>query len=524
MSVGKPFIPEHNLFDLAGDLLGERARLTPEKTALVEISTNRRFTYRELNDRAARCALLWRERCHLEKGDRVGILARNRVEFLDAFFAAGKSGIVLVPLNTRLTPLELEYIIRDSGVRAVVYDGDFGQTVRHLKRAVTIEHWISLDDCVESADMSYQQVHGSAKLDAWTPSDCRAEDIHCLLYTSGTTGKPKGVMIPRRMVLWNAFNTVISWQLRECDIAPIFTPLFHAGGLSVFLPPMVAIGGTIVLHRGFDGEEICRTLEQEQVTVIFAVPTILKLLLDVPGFGNVSLRHVRWLISGGAPLPTYLIEEYHKRGVVLKQGYGLTEVGVNCFAMSAEESLRKPGSIGKPVMFTQAKLIGPAGSALPADEVGELLLRGPHLSKGYWNNPQETRAALDEDGWFRTGDLARCDAEGFFYLVGRRKEMFISGGENVYPAEIEQVLLSHPAIQDAAVIGVPDSKWGEVGVAYLVARTQGRVAPEKILEFIGLRLARYKLPKLIWFLDALPRNASGKIIKDELLARYRSAG
>jgi fatty-acyl-CoA synthase len=205
-------------------------------------------------------------------------------------------------------------------------------------------------------------------------------------------------------------------------------------------------------------------------------------------------------------------------------GYGPTEVGVNCFALSAEESLRKPGSIGKPVMFTQAKLIGPAGSALPADEVGELLLRGPHLSKGYWNNPQETRAALDEDGWFRTGDLARCDAEGFFYLVGRRKEMFINGGENVYPAEIEQVLLSHPAIQDAAVIGVPDSKWGEVGVAYLVARTQGRVAPEKILEFIGLRLARYKLPKLICFVDALPRNASGKIIKDELLARYRSAG
>ena len=518
------FSSGNKFFDLAGDLLGERARLTPEKTALVEISMNRRFTYRELDDRAIRCALVWREQCHLKKGDRVGILARNRVEFLDAFFAACKSGIVLVPLNTRLTAPELEYIVRDSGVKVVLYDGDFEQTVRSLKRTVKIENWISLDGPIDSADLSYQEVHALAKPHAWTPIHCDAEDIHCLLYTSGTTGKPKGVIIPRRMVLWNAINTVISWQLRERDIAPIFTPMFHAGGLSVFLPPIVAIGGTIVLHRGFDAEEIRRTLEQEQITVIFAVPTILKLLLDVPGFENVSLRHVRWLISGGAPLPTYLIEEYQKRGAVLKQGYGLTEVGVNCFAMSAEESLRKPGSIGKPVMFTQAKLIGPAGFALADDEVGELLLRGPHLSKGYWNDPQETRAAFDEDGWFRTGDLARCDAEGFFYIAGRRKEMFISGGENVYPAEIEQVLLSHPGIQDAAVIGVPDSKWGEVGVAYVVARTQRGATPEEILEFVGARLARYKLPKVICFLDALPRNASGKIIKDELLARYCSAG
>jgi len=518
------FSSGHHPFDLAGDLLGERTRLTPEKTALVEVSTHRRFTYGELNDRATRCALLWREQCHLEKGDRIGVLARNRVEFLDAFFAAGRSGIVLVPLNTRLTPPELEYIIRDCGVKALLYDGDFEQTVRHLKRTVDIGHWISLDDAIDGTDISYQEAQASAKLDAWIPVHCDAEDIHCLLYTSGTTGKPKGVIIPRRMVLWNAFNTVISWQLRESDIAPIFTPLFHAGGLSVFLPPIVAIGGTIILHRGFDAPEICRTLEREQCTIIFAVPTILKLLLEVPGFENVSLSQVRWLISGGAPLPTYLIQEYQKRGVVLKQGYGLTEVGVNCFAMSVAESLRKPGSIGKPVMFTQAKLIDSKGSAPAAGEVGELLLRGPHVSKGYWNNPRETGAAFDDDGWFRTGDIARCDAEGFFFIAGRRKEMFISGGENVYPAEIEQVLLSHPDVQDAAVIGVPDSKWGEVGVACLVVRRQAGIASEEIIQFASLRLARYKLPKIIRFLESLPRNASGKILKDELLARYRSAG
>lgn len=508
---------------IAGDLLGERARLTPDKTALIYVPTQERFTYRELNERAVRCVRAWHEACRLERGDRVGILAHNSVEFLDAFFAAGKSGIILVPLNTRLTPPELEYIISDSGLKALLYGAEFADTVQHLKREVSVRHWIAFNQREDSSDLAYGEIVAAAPPVASAPARFDPEDLHCLLYTSGTTGRPKGVMVPQRMVLWNAYSTVLSWQLREDDVGPIFTPLFHAGGLGVFLTPIVAVGGTVVLHRNFDAGEIWRTIERERCSVIFGVPTIFKLLLEAPEFATVDLHHVRWFISGGAPSPQYLIEEYQKRGIAFKQGYGLTEVGVNCFAMTTEESLRKPGSIGKPLLFTEAKLVDQAGNVVAVGEVGELLLRGPHVSKGYWNNSEATAAVLDQDGWFRTGDLARRDEEGFFYIVGRCKEMFISGGENVYPAEIEQVLLHHRVIQDAAVVGVPHPTWGEVGVAYVVTRTGCSVAADEINQFLGARLAKYKLPKEFFFVESLPCTPYGKILKGELLERYYAA-
>jgi fatty-acyl-CoA synthase len=506
---------------LSGDLLGERARLTPEKIGLVDVALQQRFTYRELNERAERVAAMWQNTCGLGKGDRLGILAHNRLEFLDAFFAAGKSGVVLVPLNTRLTISELEYIVRDSGLKALLHAGDFAETIQKLKQSVPLDHWLALDQPLDSGDISCAEALADVREIGHGATPCHPEDLYCVLYTSGTTGKPKGVMIPHRMVVWNAYNTVLSWQLREGDVGPIFTPLYHAGGLGVFLTPLVAIGGTIVLHRGFDAAEVLCAIERERCTVVFGVPTILKMLSEMPGFESADLRHVRWFISGGAPLPLSLIESYRKRGQVLKQGYGLTEVGVNCFAMTAEEALRAPGSIGKPMLFTQAKLVNSQGSVLGAGEVGELLLRGPHVSKGYWNNPEATTNSVDKDGWFRTGDLARFDDEGFFYVAGRRKEMFISGGENVYPAEVEQVLLAHPDVRDAAVIGVPHPKWGEVGVAYLVATTATRSVPRnELMEFAGARLARYKIPKEFIFVSDLPRTSSGKVRKDNLYEKY----
>ena len=286
-------------------------------------------------------------------------------------------------------------------------------------------------------------------------------------------------MVPHRMVGWNGFNTAMCWQLREDDVSPIFTPLYHAGGLGAFLLPIFSIGGTIVLHAGFDPEEIWRTIERERCTVVLGVPTIYKLLMEAPAFETVDLSHVRWLISGGAPLPLYIIEAYQRRGVVFKQGYGLTEVGVNCFSMTVEESARKKGSIGKPMMFTEARAAGPDGAEVAAGEVGELWLRGPHVCKGYWNNPEATAAALDSGGWFHTGDLARRDEEGFYYIAGRQKDMLISGGVNVYPAEIEAELLLHPAVQDAAVVGLPDPTWGEIGAGCVVLREAGSVTGER---------------------------------------------
>jgi fatty-acyl-CoA synthase len=401
----------------------------------------------------------------------------------------------------------------------VLYDGELAEKIQQLKREHSIEYWIALDQQLDSSDLNYASCLANNDALGWAAAQCDPEDIYCLLYTSGTTGKPKGVMIPHRMVAWNGYNTAVCWQLREDDVSPVFTPLYHAGGLAAFLVPIFIAGGTIVLHREFDVHEVWDSIQRQKCTVVLGVPTILKMLLEAPEFGEADLSQVRWFISGGAPLPVDLIEAYRARGVILKQGYGLTEVGVNCFSMAPEEAIRKPGSIGKPMMFTQAQLLDFQGNEVPKHEVGELCLRGPHVCKGYWNNSLATAASFYSDGWFHTGDMARCDEEGFFYIVGRSKDMFISGGVNVYPAEIEAELLRCPAVRDAAVIGVPHPTWGEVGVAFVVP---GSLIPsiEELTNFLADRLAKYKLPREFIFVDALPRTAYGKVVKAELMERF----
>ena len=502
-----------------GDILGERARLTPDKTALVLVDSGERLTYRQLDQRAIRCARIWRETLGLAKGDRVGILAHNRAEYVEAFFAAGKSGVILVTLGTRLTAPELEHIVTDSGMRALLYDGAFAETVTALRELVDVEHWIALDEPVGATDRSYGKLTAGLDEAAFESRPCDPEDTYCLLYTSGTTGSPKGVVFPHRQVSWNGYNTVVSWQLCEDDVSPIFTPLYHAGGLMAFLTPIFTIGGTIVLHGGFDVSEIWRTIESERCTVVLGVPTIWKMLMEAPEFATVDLSHVRAFYSGGAPLPHYIIEAYQQRGVVFKQGFGMTEVGVNCFAMTAEDSVRKIGSIGKPLMFTEVRLIDEDGCEVGVDEVGELLFRGPHVCRGYWNNPQATAAALDDEGWFHSGDLARRDEEGFFFVAGRQKEMIISGGVNIYPAEIEAALLLHPDVADAAVVAVPDEQWGEVGIAFIVQLGGREVGREALTAHLAERLARFKIPKLFELIDELPRTAYGKVVKGELRDR-----
>jgi fatty-acyl-CoA synthase len=494
-------------------VLGVGSRLYPERTALVTVSNGARFSYRELDTRARRLAAMWRGTLALHPGDRVGVLAHNRVEFIDAFFAAAKSGLVLVPLNTRLTARELEHIARDAGLSAFLYDGAFLDVVGELADRWQPAHWLALDEpAVRShcrlADLPVPEPLGFSRPDP--------EDPCCLLYTSGTTGRPKGVIVPHRMVSWNGYNTVACWQLRDDDVSPIFTPLYHAGGLGAFLVPIFTAGGTIVLHARFDPGEIWRTIEQERCTVVLGVPTIYKILMEAPEFERTDLSHVRALMCGGAPLPLCIIEAYQRRGVVFKQGYGLTEVGVNCFTMTVEESVRKRGSIGRPLMFTEARLALPGGGEAAAGEVGELWLRGPHVCKGYWNNPEATREALDADGWFHTGDLARRDEDGFFWIAGRRKDMFISGGVNVYPAEVEGELLLHPAVSDAAVVGMPDPTWGEIGAAFVVRRGPHPVTGDDLAAFLAGRLARYKIPRRWTFVDSLPRSAYGKVMKELL--------
>jgi fatty-acyl-CoA synthase len=506
---------------LHADVVGERARITPDRLAVVDLGTGRRLSYRQVDDRAAACARAWRESLGLAPGDRLALLSENLLEFLDHFFAAAKSGIVLVPLGTRLTAAELRAILADCAPRALVYDGAHAAVVRELGDARATAAWVALDERARPGHLAHDDLLSRLPPGRFERGRLGPEAACCLLYTSGTTGRPKGVVLPHRMIVWNACNTALSWQLRDDDVTSIFTPLYHAGGLGAFLTPVLAAGGTVVLHRGFDPAEVWETIERERCTVALGVPTIFRLLAEAPQFASADLRHVRFLISGGAPLPVDLVHAYHARGVVLKQGYGLTEVGVNCFTMTAEDALRKAGSVGRPLMFTEARVADESGREAPDGEVGELLFRGPHVCRGYWNQPEATAAAIDADGWFHTGDLARRDAEGFVTIAGRKKDMFISGGVNVYPAEVEAELLSHGDVADAAVVGVPDDTWGEVGVAFLVARPGApALLPEALGRFLERRLARFKHPRAYVFVDALPRTAYGKILKAELRDRY----
>jgi fatty-acyl-CoA synthase len=473
------------MFD--GDLLAERARVTPDKLALVVVETGERLTYAELDARAERAAETLRS--VLAPGDRFGILAYNSVEFLELFFAAGRANVIAVPLSTRATEHELKHIANDCDMRVLFYGDEF--------------------EGVSVVGSQFSVRHRETPQTPDTRNATTSEEVYCLLYTSGTTGKPKGVMIPKRQLYWNGYNTAINWGLRDDDVSPVFTPLYHAGGIAAFLIPIFCAGGTMVLHKSFDAAQVWRTIEQERCTVVLGVPTIWKMLMDAPEFATVDLSHARWFISGGAPLPQFIIDAYQKRGVVFKQGYGMTEVGVNCFTMTVDESFRKPGSIGKPMLFTEVKLESMDG------EVGEMWIRGPHVSKGYWNNEHATWDAYGKDGWFCTGDLARRDEEGFFYIAGRRKEMFISGGVNVYPAEIEAELVSHPAVSDAAVVAIADETWGEVGIAFVVSSA----SDGELARYLAQRIARYKLPKRFVFLDALPRTPYGKVVKEELRKR-----
>lgn len=515
---------------ISADVLGERARLSPDAPALFVVDPPLRLTYRELDQRAVRCAAVWQQ-LGVGRGERVAILAHNRVEYLDAFFAAGKGGAILVTLGTRLTAHELAPILADAGARVVLYDGELAATVAALRPlAPEVACWVALDAPLAAEDPRYPELLAAVDPAAFVPVRSEPEDVYCLLYTSGTTGRPKGVMIPHRQIAWNGYNTVCGWQLAADDVSPIFTPLYHAGGLMAFLVPIVTIGGRIVLHRGFDPAEIWRTVAAERATVVLGVPTIWKLLAEAPEFAATDLSSLRCLYSGGAPLPTWLAEIYQRRGLVFKQGFGMTEVGVNCFAMTVADSVAKLGSIGKPMMHTEVRLVDREladGHEVAVDEVGEMWFRGPHVSLGYWNRPQATAetyvTAADGTGpWLRSGDLARRDADGFFYVAGRAKDMIISGGVNVYPAEIEAVLLQHPGVRDGAVVGIAHPTWGEVGIAFVVPLAAGSAEPESVLDFLGERLARYKLPKEIVHVAELPRTAYGKVVKGELADRYRA--
>ena len=483
------------------------ARLTPDKAVIVDRVAHRRLSYAELNDDADRWAVLLAAR-NVGAGDRVAVLSGNRPEVVALFYGCARVGAALVPLNWRLSAVELGRVLDDAKVSLIVGEDRFAM-VRHELAAPA--PWLDLDSEVPAA------LTTAVEPTIYIEIADAVEAPAMILYTSGSTGQPKGAVLSHRQILFNAIATTTGWQLGADDIAPISTPFFHTGGWHVFATPLWHRGGTVVMFDGFDPASFIDGLAEEECTVAFGVPTQLVMLLESKAWGR-ELPKLKWIACGGAPCPAQLAARV-RANYRLRLGFGMTEFGPNCFATSDEMALAKPDSVGWPMPFTEMRLVDELDHLVSNSEVGELQLRGPQLFSGYLHDDARTAEAHTEDGWFRTGDLASRDNDGAFTIRGRRKDMFISGGENVFPGEVEAALVDCEGVAEAVVVGVAHEKWGEVGHAFVQPRSGAFVTPDELLALLRAKLAHYKVPKTLELLAELPRVGSGKIDRSELKSR-----
>lgn len=488
------------------DWLSRRQIYTPDRTAVTDSISGRTHTYADMNRRACALAICLKDEFHIQPGDRIACLSTNRVEYLDLFFACGKLGAILVPLNYRLPGEALRDLVANCAPRLLVCEDNWRGFANALQAG-------NQTLCV--ASMGADGIASICERPAGAGFHAHVagiEETAMILYTSGTTGQPKGAMISWRQIHWNAVNTTIGLQLTQDDVSFLNTPLYHTGGWHVLFTPLMHMGGRIVLQSHFDAQQCNELIARERLSILFGIPTTLRMMMEAPNFKEFDFSSLRMAICGGEPCPLPVLEAFHEKGVPVRQGYGLTEAGPNCFSLLAEDAMRKAGSVGFPNFHIATRIEKTDGSEAGEDEVGELLMGGPHAFTGYWNDPEATRQTL-ADGWVRTGDLFKRDAAGYHYVVGRKKHMFISGGENVYPAEIERVLNRHPAIAQLAVIGIPDAKWGEVGCAFVVFHPDRYVEPDDLRIWCRPFLAGYQCPKYFLPIEQLPLGASGKVDK-----------
>jgi fatty-acyl-CoA synthase len=462
-----------------------------------------RYTFGDLHVRACSVAAGLSRR-GVRFGDRVVAVMHNGVPMLDLFFACGYLGAIFVPLNWRLSAREIARLMEETEPRVVVAGAQFVDLVRAPGKNVEL---ILLADPTTLPDL----LEGEPGVQSL---ETRMADPWLILFTGGTTGVPKGAVLTHGSITWNAINTNVSWGLSESDSGPIFAPMFHTGGWNVFTLPLLMLGGRIILPQRFDPTSALHIIEDEKPTVFFAVPTMFQLMAEQPDFEWANMSSLRWAISGGAPLPDPIYDAWKDRVRVFKQGYGLTEVGPNNFATPDGDAARKHGTVGRLTYFASARIVDDDGGDVPNGIPGELLLAGPHMCAGYWRRPEATAEAI-RDGWFHTGDAALRDEEGYYYVVDRKKDMIISGGENVFPSEVESVLYEHPAVREAAVVGVPDVVWGEAVTAVVSLQPGRACTSQELRAHTRGNLARYKVPKEFYIIADLPKSEAGKILRAE---------
>lgn len=510
-----------------GNYAYSRTRLNPDSIAIVDLDTGKKYTYSDLDQRANILANLLRNRYGIQKGDRVAYISRNRVELLDGYFATGKLGAILVPYNARLSAEELTQLMNNEQPKVLIYEGDFAANVEKL--AGVLDHFIVLD----GSDNPLKHPLYDELLEAGNPAsvscpELQLEDIHLIIHTGGTTGLPKGGLISHKGEIFNSFSEICTWGLRFDDKALILLPLFHTGGWNLLTLPMLHAGGCIYLSRAYDPKQTIETVEKEKLTYLFGAATIFRMMVERPEFANADLSSLKWIMAGAAPTPLNIMQEFWNKGIKFVLGYGMTEAGPNNLSTPPQFVPQKVieekyASVGKPFYLSQPILIDDDGNEITTPNTpGELLWSGPQIFCGYWGNEEETKNTL-VDGWVHTGDMASFDEDGFYYIVGRKKNMFISGGENVFPPEIESALYEIEAIREACVIGVPDEKWGEVGKAVVSLKPGMSIDKEGVLAGLNGKLARYKIPKYVTFVDDIPKNNVGKIVVHEIQKLYGEA-
>jgi len=536
---GSGMIHDHSdrPYEWIGALSERRAALSPDRVGLVDADTDTEYAYAELDRRANRTARLLRAH-DVDKGDRVAVVSRNRPELVDLYFATAKLGAVLAPLSHRLAARELAAMLEDVDPGALVvepaFEGKIGTAlddeaapeIPEVLRLATLE--------TDSQGEDDRSLAGSDRYDEVLPDDgspvdgsaISLADPHLFLHTGGSTGLPKQVVQTHGGIMWNAFNTIISWGLRPDDVTPMVFPMFHTGGWNVLTIPYFHLGGTVIISRDFDARQVLGLIEEYGATVLVAVPAVLRFMVEDEEWTGTDLSSLRFVKSGGGPCRDTIIESWNRRGIDLSQGYGLTECGPNNFTMPDSFDRDKTGSIGVPCLYVDARVVDDEGEELPQGEVGELELASPHAGDRYWRNEAETDGTFgtadgkgsSSENWVSTGDLARIDGDGYYYIEGRKKNLFVSGGENVYPPEVENVAAAHPKVEDVVVVPVSDEKWGQVGKA--VVEGDESLSLEALQSFMQGRVAGFKIPKHIAFVDEMLTSGPSKIDRQAIEERF----
>ncbi len=503
-----------------GLFLTKRAFLSPDLEAYVEGDGSFRLTYRELNESSNRIANALLD-AGIEKGERVGLLLMNSREFMEAYFALAKIGAVVVPLNWRLVADELEFILKDSGTRRLIFGDEFVETVEELHGRgdkTDIVQWLHVpgDAAVAAFADDYCAFRDGAS-DAEPAVGAADDDMLYIMYTSGTTGLPKGVVHTHSTAIWGLMTIGATAEYVAHDRYLACLPMFHVGALTP-LAVNVWRGATSIVMRSFDPVRAWQLIEEEKITTGLAVPAMLNFMVQVD-YSRFDYSTLRWIMTGAAPVPVAMTQQYHDMGIGLLQVYGLTESCGPACLMDAENALRKPDSTGRAFFHTEIRVVNDAGDDCAPGEAGEVWVNGKHIMREYWNRPDATAETIVEGGWLRTGDVATMDDEGFVAIQDRIKDMIISGGENVYPAEIEGVLAGHDGIVEAAVIGQESERWGESPLA-IVVKSDAALTETDVLQYCQGKLARFKQPQQVVFVEEIPRNPSGKILKRVLREQF----